>query len=60
MLLNLTTWSDNMPTCPICSSVRRIITLRYYSKYDSYDCGCGYSITTLGLKEVEKKLPITT
>ena len=58
--MNLNSRSDTMPTCPICSSVRRIITLRYYSKYDSYDCGCGYSITTIGLREVDKKLPLIT
>ena len=58
--MNLNSRSDTMPTCPHCSSVRRIITLRYYPKYDSYDCGCGYSITAIGLREVNKKLPLIT
>lgn len=39
-----------MPNCPICSSVRRTISLKYQKDYDVYDCGCGYAISTLGLK----------
>jgi hypothetical protein len=42
--------SDTMPNCPICSSVRRTISLKYQKDYDVYDCGCGYAISTLGLK----------